>query len=141
MESNEVLTSLDELESLVYAFETCSISPAEFSHRKHLAVCLYYLSRLSFSGAVSAMRSGLTNFLAHHQLHGYHETITLFWLKRLEREAGIVRLHHQTLETINRTLAANSDSKLIFTFYSRECVMSDLAKREWVDPDLQPLDA
>ena len=136
-----LFSSLDEVESLVHSFETCSLPPAGFSHRNHLAVCLHYLISLGFARAVVAMREGLTKFLEHNQLHGYNETITLFWLKRLEREAASGAAHEKPLETINRTVAANLDSKLIFAYYSRRCVMSDRAKGEWVEPDLKPMGA
>lgn len=128
-------TSLDEIEALARAFEACSIAPEEFGHRNHLAVCLHYLTRLGFRRAVTAMRGGLLNFLRHNQLDGYNETITLFWLKRLARDAGAGRLRSKRLEVINRAIAANMDSKVLFAYYSRELVMSERAKREWVEPD------
>jgi hypothetical protein len=139
--STGLFTSLEEIEALVSAFETCSIPPAEFSHRNHLAVCLHYLTSLGFAGAATAMRDGLTNFLERNQLHGYNETITLFWLKRLEREVAGGRSRANRLAVINRALIANLNSKLIFAYYSRECVMSDRAKGEWVEPDLKSMEA
>lgn len=137
--STSLFTSLDEIEALANAFETCAIAPAEFSHRNHLAVCLHYLTRLGYRRAVTAMRQGLLNFLRHNQLDGYHETITLFWLKRLAPDARAGRLRARRLETINRAIAANLDSNALFNFYSRELVMSELARREWVEPDLKAI--
>lgn len=132
----DTFTSLDEIEALATAFEACSIAPAAFSHREHLAVCLHYLTRLGYARTVVAMREGLFKFLRHHGLDGYNETITLFWLKRLAPDARAGRLRAKRLATINRVIADNANSQLLFSFYSRDRVMSDLAKREWVEPDL-----
>ncbi len=33
--------------------------------------------------ATARMREGLARFLAHHGIEGYHETLTVFWMKRL----------------------------------------------------------
>ena len=68
---------------LVESFEAATLPLARFHHREHMRVALCYLSRESETDATARMREGLARFLAHHGIEGYHETLTVFWMKRL----------------------------------------------------------
>jgi hypothetical protein len=133
-------TSLEQVDALVTAFESCSIPPREFRHRQHLSVALHYLIVGDPKSATESMRTGLKKFLAHHGIDGYNETITGFWLYRLNRCLTEGERATRSVACVNRVLAANADTQLIFQYYSREHLMSEAAKREWVDPDLKQLD-
>ena len=135
--------SADEIEEIVRRFERCTLGAAEFRHREHLTVIAWYLSELPTPEAAAArMREGLYKFLAQHG-HGsqkYHETITLFWAKRVSallRQAG--REQHLA-ELTNKVIEICGDAGLVHNYYSRELLASDEARKEWVEPDLQPLD-
>lgn len=133
-------TSSEEMDALVQAFETGSMPPGEFSHRRHLTVALSYLTSMEYEAAVETMRAGLKRFLAHHGIDGYNETITLFWLRRLSGCLADRKPDESRMDVIERCLDKNAEGKLIFEYYSRERLMSELSKREWVEPDLRPMD-
>ena len=135
---NLEFTSLGEISALVERFEGCALAPDEFGHRQHLAVALHYLIAGDLGSATESMRTGLKKLLAHHGIDGYNETITRFWLRRLDSCLTESDRASDEVECVNRVLAANADAKLIYQYFSREHLMTDTAKRECREPDLRP---
>src|ERR1700748_306470 len=75
----------EEVLSVVGKFESCEFAPTQFEHREHLTVALCYRLRLSDEEALGRMRQSLSRFVEAHGITPglYHETLTLFWLKRV----------------------------------------------------------
>lgn len=133
-------TSETEIRALAEGFESCSLE--DFSHREHLAVAVWYLSRMTEEEAVARMRAGLMRFLAHHgeDPQKYNETITQFWIKRLGALLDQMDAARPLAERANEALKAAGSSKLVFNYYSRDRVFSDEARTTWVEPDLKRSD-
>jgi hypothetical protein len=74
--------SQEKIERLVRDFESCAIQAADFHHREHLIVTVWYLQTLSRAEVVERMRSGLLRFLDHHGVDRkkYSEEVTVFWV-------------------------------------------------------------
>jgi hypothetical protein len=130
----------EEIRTLVNAFEACSFHPSEFKHYQHLAVALWYVSHLPYTEASEKMRSGIRRLAASYGKSGYHETITVFWLKVVrsfvagaERADSLAILANQLIENY-------FDKNLILDYYSTESLASAAAKGEWIEPDLKPMD-
>lgn len=128
----------DAIQEVVQKFERCEYAPAEFTHSRHLTVGCWYLSTMSADEALSRMRTHLQNFSAHHGKHGYHETITRFWINLLD---GALRRQREDVPVLSRVNAvvALYPKEVLFDYYTRDRVMSDTAKREWVAPDLREI--
>jgi len=73
----------EEIEDVVRRFETCSYTPEEFVHARHLTVAAWCFATMESEAAREKMRAGLRHFIAHHGKNGYHVTITEFWLERV----------------------------------------------------------
>jgi hypothetical protein len=88
------------------------------------------------------MREGLFRFLDHYGLgrQKYHETLTVFWMCLIESEVKHLDPNLSLLEVTNRVVEVLSDSKLPFKYYSREFLMSDVARQSYVGPDLKELE-
>ncbi len=129
-------------EVLVREFETCSLPPAAFDHRAHLTVAVWYLRRsASIEEAEERMRAGLLRFLDYlHDPAAYNETITLFWLKRLQSFLATQDTSAPLDALSNAALELCDDPSQIFHYYSRERLASAVAKAGWLEPDLNPLD-
>jgi hypothetical protein len=134
-----------EIEDLVARFEACTVAPAEWRHAEHLTVALVYLLRMPIDAATARMREGLARLNAVHGApetldRGYHETITVFFMRKIRRfldEAGAGR----PIAELAAELAARSlGKKDVLEHYSRERIMSWEAKRGWVEPDVKSLD-
>jgi len=127
-----------EIEDVVHRFETCSYTPEEFVHARHLTVAAWCFASMESEAARGWMRAGLRRFIAHHGKNGYHVTITEFWLEMVgqfvaelrEREEGLVPL-------VNSIVERCSDKNLIYESYTRERIASAEAKAARIEPDIK----
>jgi len=132
----------EEVREVVGRFESCESRPDALDHRAHLTVALCYVLRLTEEEALARMRDGIAKFIRAHGIdpNKYHETLTVFWLKRVrafaERAGSGCALH----KLANDLAAECGDARLAFDYYSRELINSEIARRTWVAPDLRPLD-
>jgi len=113
----------------VSRFENCEYALDEFDHHEHLRVAWTYLRLVGFDAALARMRQGLLRFSAYHNAMGYNETITVFWMRVL-----MTHCEADPAEVIQ-----NIPKEILFRHFSRECVMSEQARRQWIEPDLLPM--
>ena len=128
----------EEIRTLVESFEACSFHPSEFRHYQHLAVALWYVRNLSFEEATGKVTSGIRRLAETYGKTGYHETITLFWLRVVA--CFVAERENLTLPELANTLIDHcAEKNLISRHYSADLLASAKAKAEWVEPDLHPL--
>lgn len=139
---SELYRNDEEALEVVRRFETCELPTADFNHREHLLVALCYLLRMGDADALSHLRARIGRYAAAHGVNPslYHETITVFWLKRVRAYLGRAGNGLGLAEMTNALAAECGSSRLVFDYYSRELIDSEAARREWVEPDLRPLD-
>jgi len=128
----------EEIRALVESFEACSFHPSEFRHYQHLTVALWYVRKLPFAEATEKVTRGIRRLAETYGKTGYHETITLFWLRVVScfiAERENLRLP----ELANALIEHCVDKDLIGRHYSANLLASPKAKAEWVEPDLDPL--
>ena len=135
----------DEIERLVREFEDCSLPRAEWTHRAHLTVALWYLFHHSGEEATIRIRNGIKRFNAAHGVvmtrdSGYHETMTLFWTLVIGKFILLDGAGLSLLELANKMIERLDNSRLPFDYYSRERLLSWQARTSWIEPDLKPLD-
>ena len=100
--------SEEEIERLVREFESCTIAAAEFHHREHLVVAVWYLQALTRDEAVARMRTALLRFIEHHGVDPkkYSEEVTVFWVdaiaSQLEGMGSETQLVDKTNQVISR---------------------------------------
>ena len=75
-----------EVESLANRFEALSLTRAEWTHRAHLTMALWYRSRLEHDEALATVRRGILRLnetlgIVSTPTSGYHETITRFYMR------------------------------------------------------------
>jgi hypothetical protein len=141
--ANELYRNDEEVKEVVRGFESCELPPSDFNHKEHLIVALCYLLGSTDEAALERIRGGLARYIGAHNITPslYHETLTVFWLKRVR--AYVVRSMDtgRTLVELANGLAEEcGDSRLIYAYYSKELIDSDGARRGWTEPDLKPLD-
>ena len=129
----------DEIRRLVEAFEACSFHPSEFRHYQHLAVALWYVRHLSPGEAVTRMTEGIRRLAETYGKTGYHETITLFWLRIVSDFSRNTESELSLAATANQLIELCDNKNLIYDYYSAELLESAGAKAEWVEPDLKKL--
>jgi hypothetical protein len=124
-------------------FETAEWPFEEWHHRQHIKVAYLYLRRYAFETAIQRMCAGIKTYNAAHRVaegpaSGYHETLTQVWMHLVhltlcefgpgESADAFVDKHSQLLS-----------KRAVLFFYSRDRIMSDEAKRQFIAPDLTPL--
>lgn len=130
----------DQIEQLVRDLESCALAPAEFNHHAHMTVAIWYLAHMPLDPATAAMRAAIQRFAAHHGHHQlYHETITLFWMRLLDHYLHSAAPGTPLADLTERAIAELGSAQPLFRHYSRALLLSDQARREWVEPDLIPL--
>jgi len=135
-------TMLDDLGA---RFERCAIPAKEWTHAAHLVVGLWHVHRFGADDALVRLRSGIRRLNESHggvnsETNGYHETITAVFVQLLaqflESSRTTLSLDMRAIELLAGPLA---DRDMLFTFYSRERLMSTTARLGWVEPDVAPV--
>ena len=100
--------SEEEIERLVRDFESCAIAAADFHHREHLVVAVWYLQTLSPSDAVARMRSALLRFLEHHGVDPkkYSEEVTVSWVDAVASQLEEIGAQASVVEKCNQVIGA-----------------------------------
>jgi hypothetical protein len=134
----------EEILSLVRRFEDCTLPREEWTHAAHLTVALWHLLQFDWPEAVARVRRGIKRYNAAHGIvttptGGYHETLTLFWLRAVRTFLDAERNEARALVHLANDLAATADRGLPLKHYTRERLFSPEARAAWVEPDLKPL--
>ena len=104
----------EEIFSLVRRFGDCTLPRTEWTHAAHDIVTT--------------------------PTGGYHETLTIFWLRVVRSFLEGGRNEGRSLVSLANELAAEADSGLPLRHYTRERLFSPEARAGWVEPDLKPVE-
>jgi hypothetical protein len=127
-----------EDDAFVTEFESCRFPNAQFRHADHIRLAWIYLRRYDYQAAEDKMRRSIQGFARHLGAEQkFHETITVFWM-RLVNAALQLTSNFANFPDFASAHAWLLNKELIFEFYSRELVLSDIARCGWVEPDIKP---
>ncbi|HLL72197.1 MAG TPA: hypothetical protein VK363_12220 [Pyrinomonadaceae bacterium] len=134
-----------EAERLVREFEACTLAGERWTHEAHLTVALWYLVRHADAEATRLIREGIQRYnfsrgVEMTKKSGYHETITLFYIRVIRRHLNGACEAQTFAELLDGLLAACGDRNFPFEYYSRERLLSWEARTGWLEPDLKSLD-
>jgi hypothetical protein len=133
------------LTDLVTAFRSCALPRLQWTHAAHLRVGAWHVHHHGAAAALDLLRSGIRRLNDRHgtlnsESSGYHETITAAYVRLIEpflsAFASEISLEQRAGILVEGPLA---DRSVLFRFWSRELLMSERARAEWVPPDLAPL--
>ncbi len=136
--------SQDEILHLIEGFENCTLPKEQWTHQAHLVMAVWYISKLDVAAATEIIRSNIKKYNEavggeNTDTSGYHETITLFYIWFVKKFLTLSNPENSLLENTNNFCTKHGDTNLSFGYYSKELLMSVEARRNWVEPDLQPL--
>ena len=133
----------EEVAALLRDFKSGALPRERWTHHAHLVVALWYVHHYNWEIAVRMVRARIKFYNACHGIAntptgGYHETITLFWLRMVRDFHDRVWTPHRSLAALaNELLLGFGDKSLPLKYYSRERLMSFEARVNWVKPDLK----
>lgn len=123
------------------AFEAATLPRGEWTHAAHLRMAYLYLkSGDSWQSVLPHVRDRIQCFnLANGNRTGYHETITVAFLRVVRR-----RLDTAPTTTFDAFRAANPDLFVSFQaalspYYAEATLLSPEARARFVEPDRAPL--
>lgn len=133
----------EEVNLLVRKFEERTLKKEDWTHAAHLAVGLFYLFHNPFGVAKNLMSDGIYWLNDAHgtpntETSGYHETLTVFWLRTIAEFLENNRSEKSLANLANGLLKECNDTSLPFKFYSRERIFSVEARLSYVEPNLKP---
>ncbi|WIO74931.1 hypothetical protein QP938_03235 [Porticoccaceae bacterium LTM1] len=121
--------------------ESCTFPIPNFDHRAHLRLAYIYLVENDTEKATQAMRSALLGLLKKAGIDPsgkFHETLTRAWVlavKYFMNHTGNSESADEFIDKNPRML----DSKIMLSHYSAEVIFSDKARKEFVEPNLEPI--
>ena len=128
-----------EIEALVARFAACELPPTEISHRVHVAMSAWCFLKLPEHEAAARIYDDLQRYVKSYDIKIYNETITRFWIKLIGKIVASMDATRPAFAVVNEVMARLGDSRMIFAYYTRERLQTDEARRQWIEPDLQPL--
>ncbi len=139
-----IYRSPNEIDSLIHAFQECSLPRSQWTHEAHLTVALWYLFYDSEQEAINAIRSGIKRYNSVQGIEsskdsGYHETLTLFWVRTIRQYLAQESRERSIVHLANGLIAKYADRTLPFRYYTRDRLMSWEARVNWVEPDLRAI--
>lgn len=137
----------DELDdaALLDGFERHTLPREAWTHRAHVRVAMLHVRRLGFDAALERMRARIQAFnhakgITDSLTTGYHETLTVAWLRVVAAAvaAAAAEPPADSIEFCDRNPDL-LDKTLLRRYYTRERMLTEDAKRAFVEPDLEPL--
>ena len=138
-------TSIEEISALITHFEIGDWPHSQWTHGSHLVMAFWYLSRLDEAEAIERIRSGIQHYndcqgTPSTDTSGYHETLTLFWIRIVAKFLKDADASWSELEAANRLVETYADrSGLWREYYSFDVVRSVEARKVWIAPDRRDL--
>ena len=141
-ETRDYKTEAD-IKSLISKFENCTLPRSEWNHQAHLTITLWYLNLYDEQEAINRVRQGIQRYneavgVKTTKDSGYHETLTLLWVRMVSHYLSVFREKSSIAESAIVIFNAYKDKYLPFQYYSRNLLMSWEACSSWVEPDLKP---
>lgn len=136
--------TLGEIENLIRSFKECTLPRKHWTHQAHLVVALWYLFHYSEIEASNSIRAGILRYNAAVGApttlnSGYHETLTLFWIRIISNFLAGEGSNKSLVNLANKLIQIYDKKNLPFEYYSRDRLMSWEARTNWIEPDLKPV--
>ena len=132
-------------EALAERFTARTFTKEEWTHVSHLTVGAWHVDRFGATEALSMLRDGIKRLNvslggANTPSSGYHETITAAYVTLIAAFLDACPPDLPLAVRVDRLLASPvAERDILFSFWSRERLMSTDARARWVEPDLGPL--
>ena len=134
-----------EIDEFIVAFEQGTLPKERWTHGAHLLTGACYVHGLGESAAIDKMRLCVRRYNEavggkNTDTSGYHETITIAWIKVL---AGL-RRESETMDRASFAALAverfAADRNVLRNYYDFDLVGSVEARKSWVPPTLASFD-
>jgi len=134
-----------ELVMFLHAFDACTLPKSAWTHAAHIFTGACMVHTLGESAAADYMRDAIRRFNLsvggqNTPTSGYHETITIFWIK-------LLAIHQRATQPTSRIAFATDavahfapQRDLLTRFYDFDVVASTEARHRWIAPNRQRIE-
>jgi hypothetical protein len=135
-----------EAKELIRQFENCELPKEKWTHEAHFVMALWYCSHQPLPLAIQSIKEGIKRYNtgvggANTDDSGYHETITVFYTRLIIDYILKNNPCHPFENRLPGFLQQSFLSKdFPLRYYTKELLMSKNARKNWIPPDIQPLD-
>lgn len=133
-----------ELLEIVYGFLDRTLDKPRWTHEAHIITAIWHLREFEPEDALCRLRSGIISYnLAvggqNTGQNGYHETMTIFWWDVINQ--FVKQNPGKSFKEMSDIFLASpmADKALPFRFYTREKILSPVARSRFVKPDLEEI--
>jgi hypothetical protein len=135
-----------EIDVFIAAFEAGTLPKARWTHGAHLLTGACYVYDLGEAAAIDKMRLCVRRYNEavggqNTDTGGYHETVTVAWIKLLTRfllDSGALRRAAFARRAVERF---EGDREILRRYYPVDVLQSVEARRTWIPPTLADFDA
>ena len=132
------------IEYIATSLVDCSLPKPEWTHKAHFAAALWLLNDPNTDPFISMpeiiRRYNEACGVSNTDNDGYHETITLASLRAARHSLQTANPSQRLSATLIDLLASGfGRSDWLLEYWSRECLFSVSARRNWIEPDLKTL--
>jgi hypothetical protein len=143
----DFLENEQALAEFIHQFEQGTLRKPLWTHGAHLAVGAWYLLSFPEEEAIERVRRGIQHYnecagTANTADSGYHETLTLFWLRIIlghvsgMPSASPILTVQEKLKAVRSVVEEFGSQRDLFRqYYSFDVVASREARARWVPPD------
>lgn len=135
-----ILASESTLDQFLDGFFGLTLPKSEWNHAAHVAMAAALLFHSNVTAELPRVRRGLWQYIEatggrNGDDCGYHETLTVFWLKvifsRMKKLRKLSRI-----DAVRAVVAEYGEQrKLHADYYSQDLNCNVTARRTWVEPD------
>jgi hypothetical protein len=137
-----------EIDKFLAAFEGCTLPKARWTHGAHLLTGACYVHALGQIAAIDRMRICVKRYTdsvggKNTETSGYHETITIAWVKLLDsllREVSGDRTPERAEFARLAVERFVGDREIFKRYYDFDVAASVEARRSWIQPTLGSFD-
>lgn len=127
-------------QTFITQFEHCTLNPEHFNHTGHVRLAWLYLQQNSEKTAIGKVCNGIKSYASSLGANDkFHVTITYSLLKLIA-----LRVNQSKSKSWQEFNAQNSDLLedcigLLLQHYNKETLFSELARTQFVAPDIQAI--
>lgn len=135
------LSNFISVESLAQQFIARTLPKSQWTHETHLRVGLWHVLHHGEQKAMDLLRERIHAYnesvgTSNTETSGYHETITKFYVMKIDRFLATADRTLSIDELAVQLLARYGGRDLPLTYYSCGLLFSTQARLHWVEPDL-----
>jgi hypothetical protein len=144
----ELPTTEPEIDAFIAAFESGTLPKARWTHAAHILTGACYVHSLGEAAAIARMRDRVSayNIAVGGQntpTSGYHETVTVFWIKLLAIGVSNFKILNPMLSRAELVTLVTREfagyGNIYREFYDFDILTSEEARSIWIQPNIRPL--